>query len=581
MDVTPYLDLNIAPRAVFDHLEDRRTRPRFMVPATTDQGDSDWQAVTWGAFAHQIRRLGQFLLDLGVKPGDRVVLFAHNSVEWISAALATEAVGAVMVPIYPSSTADQAAYILDHSDARVAFVDGPGPLKALLTRWDACADLLRVVTLSDDARPAALLKELNAVDTPQKLPGYGEVEGRFTSVARALELGRSLDDEHPEAFDRAMNAVSLDQPAVMLYTSGTTGLPKGVPLTHRNIAVNGRDWLQCNAPLIEDRAVDVLWLPLSHIFGFGEACLGNTLGFTTYMADPVTVLPLLPEVRPSVFMSVPRYFEKLSEAAIAQADRGSREEQVEALKRLTGGRLKFALSGGAGLTRDVKDLFYDAGLLIIEGYGLTEASPTLTLNRPDSFRFDTVGKPLPSVEIKLAEDGEILARGESIFSGYHKNPKATAETFTDDGWLKTGDLGRFTDDGFLQILGRKKEILVTAAGKNIAPVPIEERFVDDPYISQLLLYGDGKRYLVAAVWINEETLREKLGEDASSRAIRGLLQPRIDAVNAGLASYETIKDFAVIDEPLTVENGFLTPTLKVKRRKVYDAFGHRLEELYR
>ena len=277
-------------------------------------------------------------------------------------------------------------------------------------------------------------------------------------------------------------------------------------------------------------------------------------------------------------MSVPRYFEKLVEAARDGAE--SRSEAIENLRKITGGQLKFCLSGGAGLSREVKELFYDADMLIIEGYGLTEASPTLTLNRPDDFDFDTVGKPLPSVELKIAEDGEILAKGDNIFDGYHKNSRATAETFTDDGWLKTGDLGRFTDDGFLQIIGRKKDILVTAAGKNISPVKIEQKFDDDPYIAHLVVYGDGKKYLVAGVWPNMETMEDKLGEAPGEQAIRSLIEPRIEQTNAQLARYETIKKFTIIDEPLTVDNGFLTPTLKVKRPKVYEAFREEFEELY-
>lgn len=570
MDVTPYLDLNIAPRAVFDHLPTRRSRVRFMIP----DGD-DWRGITWQAFADQIRAFGQFLLDLGINPGERVAIYSPNRVEWISAALAIQSIGAVMVPIYPSSTADQAAYILEHSDARAVFADTEMIVENLLRRWDGLKNVLRVITFQENLAVTELVKKLRAQGV--EVPSQGEAEAKITAQCRALSLGKALDEESAETFDRALLRVSLDQGAVMLYTSGTTGLPKGVPLTHRNIAVNGRDWLQCNASLISENAVDLLWLPMSHIFGFGEACLGNTLGFTTYLADPATVLQKLREVRPSVFMSVPRYFEKLVEMATQKEGRGSKAER---LREITGQEITFALSGGAGLTKEVKDLFYEAGILIIEGYGLTEASPTLTLNRPDAFRFDTVGKPLPSVELKLASDGEILARGESIFQGYHKDPAATAGTFTDDGWLKTGDLGKFTEDGFLQIVGRKKEILVTAAGKNIAPVGIENHFVDDPYIAHLLVYGDGKRYLTAGVWINKETVIEALGAEVTERGIRGLIEPRIEAVNAGLARYERIKTFVIIDSPLTIENGLLTPTLKIKRKKVYEAFEREFESLY-
>jgi long-chain acyl-CoA synthetase len=252
---------------------------------------------------------------------------------------------------------------------------------------------------------------------------------------------------------------------------------------------------------------------------------------------------------------------------------------------VSGGNLRFCLSGGAGLKREVKDLFFSNGLLITEGYGLTETSPTLTLNRPDAFRFDSVGKPLPSVQLKLAEDGEILAKGPNVFSGYHKDPAATKEAFTDDGWLKTGDVGRWTEDGFLQIVDRKKDILVTAGGKNVAPANIEIRFKDDPFIAHVVVFGDAQRYLVAGVWLNEGAVKEHLdrsGVAPGSRdeARRALVQKRVDHVNTELASYETIKKFAILDEPLTVEAGLLTSTLKVRRKQVTQKFGAIINALY-
>jgi long-chain acyl-CoA synthetase len=268
---------------------------------------------------------------------------------------------------------------------------------------------------------------------------------------------------------------------------------------------------------------------------------------------------------------------------LAETTPAARRERLAAL---TGGKLRFCLSGGAGLKREVKELFHECGILIIEGYGLTESSPTLTLNRPDAFRFDSVGKPLPSVQIRLAEDGEILAKGPNVFAGYHKDPSATKEAFTDDGWLKTGDVGRLTEDGFLQIVDRKKDILVTAGGKNVPPANIEIRFADDPLLAHVVVYGDGERYLVAGVWLNEQVVAAHLDghgvhADARGAAVRALVQERIDRVNAQLASYESIKRFCVMDRPLTVEDGLLTTTLKVRRKKVYEAFREAFEGLYR
>jgi long-chain acyl-CoA synthetase len=575
IDLTRHEELAIAPRAVFDSLPERRPRVRFMVPAK----EGDWRAVTWGAFAAEIRRIALFLGTAGLRPGDRAAIFAPNRVEWMTAALAIQAAGGVMVPIYTASTPEMTAYVVQHSDARVLFVDAPWLLRHVFLAWEACGAVERVVLLDDRLDAADILGKLRGVG--KEVPTYAEVERKIVPWSRALAVGAARDQEAPGAFERVMDAVSLDQPGVMLYTSGTSGNPKGVPLTHRNVGVNGRDWLRCNAPLLDEGGVDLLWLPMSHIFGFGEACLGNTLGFTSYLVEPHLAVDHLPEVRPNVFMSVPSVWEKLAVKAMASPPEGQRD----ALMEITGGRLSFCLSGGAGLKREVKEFFHRAGILILEGYGLTETSPTLTLNRPDAFRFDTVGKVLPSVEVRLAEDGEILARGESVFRGYHKDPAATKEAFTDDGWFKTGDVGRFTEDGFLQIIDRKKDILVTAGGKNVPPANIEVRFNGDPFILHVVVYGDGKRFLTAGVWMDEGAVaahlsREKVASADRASVVRAIVQRRVDEVNAALPSYETIKKFAVIEGALSVADGLLTATLKVRRKKVYERFRDVFEGLY-
>jgi long-chain acyl-CoA synthetase len=576
MDITPFLDLRIAPRAVFDSLEERRSRVRFMVPAP--KGEGDWRAVTWGTFADEIRELALFLSTV-IKNGERCAIYAPNRVEWASSALAIQAAGGVMVPVYPASTSEQLAYVVSHSDTKVLFVDTPVLLARVLEAHEALANVDRIVLL-DAALDAARVYESLRAKGSQKLVAFDVLERKLVSLAHARAIGSAKDKEDPRAFERTMDGVSLDQPGLMLYTSGTSGNPKGVPLTHRNVAVNGLDWLKCNAPLLEEGGVDVLWLPMSHIFGLGEMCLGNSLGWTSYLSDPATCLARLPEVKPTVFMSVPSHWEKLAVQAMHEP---TPEARLKKFKETTGGKLKFCLSGGAGLKREVKDFFYSCGVLLIEGYGLTETSPTLTLNRPDAFRFDTVGKPLPTVELRLAEDGEILARGPNVFGGYHKDPEATREAFTSDGWFKTGDVGRFTEDGFLQIVDRKKDILVTAGGKNVPPANIELRFRDDPLIAHVVVYGDAKKFLVAGVWLNDEAVNASLANVASEgreAARRALVQKRIDQVNTALASYETIKKFAIIEEPLTVEGELLTASLKVRRKKVYDRFRDVFEAMY-
>jgi long-chain acyl-CoA synthetase len=576
MDITPFLDMRIAPRAIFDSLPERRSRVRYMVPTP----GGDWRSVTWGAHAQEIREIALFVAKHGVGQGARACVFAPNRVEWMSAALAIQAAGGVMVPIYGSSTAEQAAYIVEHCDAKVVFVDSPALVARVLESWGQYAAVERVVVMDDGidvARVAASLR-----DAGKRAPSAAEIEERFVSWSRARSVGAARDREDPRAFERTLESIAIEQPGLMLYTSGTTGNPKGVLLTHKNVAVNGLDWLRNYGSVVQDGSVDLLWLPMSHIFGFGEACLGNTLGFTTYLCDPRAVMEKLPEVRPNVFMSVPSVWEKLAATAMSEP---TPERQRARLAEITGGRFSFCLSGGAGLKREVKETFHRHGVLVFEGYGLTECSPTLTLNRPDAFRFDTVGKPLPSVELRLAEDGEILARGPSVFGGYHKEPQATRDAFTEDGWFKTGDVGRFTEDGFLQIIDRKKDILVTAGGKNVPPANIELRFADDALFAHVVVYGEAKRYLVAGVWLNPDVVDAQLAArgvkpEARGEALRSLVEERVARVNEALASHESIKKFAIMDRPLTIDGGLLTPTMKVRRKKVYETFRDHFEALY-
>jgi long-chain acyl-CoA synthetase len=536
MDVTPLLTVRPAPYAVLDQPADQ---VRFRVRDATGA----WRAVTFGEHADALRAVAAWLIDAGIAPGDRCAIYGDSSVAWGAAALGVQAAGAVMVPVYPASTPAQLAHVVGHSGARVVFVAGAG-CKARLA----------------EARAAGLAVE-HVVDLDGA--GWDEAQAR----------GAALDRAAPTLVDDRLAAIDLDAPGVMLYTSGTSGNPKGVPLSHRNVGVNAADWLRSNAPLLDRGYRDLLWLPMSHIFGFGELCLGHTLGWESWLATPADVMQLLPEVAPHVFMSVPAYWEKLARAVLAEAGDApdAAAARRAALARLTGGRLRFCLSGGAGLKVEIKQLLRDAGVLVIEGYGLTETSPTLTLNRPDAYRFDAVGKPLPSVELRLADDGEILARGPSVFRGYYRDDAATRDAFTDDGWFKTGDVGRWTEDGFLQIVDRKKDILVTAGGKNVPPVNVEARFADDPAIERCVVYGDGKPFLVAAVWVSPTV-------PAAEREAR--VRASVDAANAGLAKFETIKKWWICDEPLSVEAGTLTSSLKLRRKAVYERHRARFEALY-
>ncbi|MBP8807452.1 MAG: long-chain fatty acid--CoA ligase [Kofleriaceae bacterium] len=529
MDVTGLTDLRAAPRIALDAAAATPDRVRFQVRRT----DGGWTPVTWREFGRQIRAVAAGLIGRGIAPGDRVAVFGTNSVAWAAAALGAQAVGATMVPIYPASTGEAARYVLTHADCRAVFV----------------------ATGQRPALAAAELPEIRAI---------GLDDGTWSDF---LAGGEHADRADPSIVDARLAAVELDRPGLMLYTSGTSGPPKGVPLTHRNVGENGAAWLRANAPLLERGDRDVLWLPMSHIFGWGEMTNGNLLGWESWMCTPAEVMAVFPEVAPQVFMSVPAYWEKLVRAVDAAASSTELADRRAAFGRITGGRLRFCLSGGAGLSRTIKDELLALGALVIEGYGLTETSPTLTLNRPDRYRFDSVGLPLDNVELRLADDGEIQARGPNVFAGYHADPDATAGAFTADGWFCTGDIGRFTDDGFLQIVDRKKDILVTAGGKNVPPANLEARFVGAPAIDRVVVYGDGKPYLVAAVWLTAD------GDAAAAAAA-------VERVNRDLAKFETIKKFWIADEPLTIEAGLLTSSLKLRRKAVYQRYRDRFEALY-
>jgi long-chain acyl-CoA synthetase len=540
------------PRAVFDRLATHRHRVRFQV-----RSQGGWEPVTWNQFAQQIRGVARFLVEHDVEAGDRIAIYAHNSVAWASAALGIQTAGAAFVPIYPASTADQVAYILEHAESKIVFVAGAELIARLEQAVAKMSRRPQIVDLAQAAWPP---------------------DAAVTDEA-SIRAAAARDAAAPTLVDARLGALVLDQPCQMLYTSGTSGNPKGVPLTHRNVGRNAADWLECNAPLLAEGDRDLLWLPMSHIFGWGEICAGNLLGWETYMASPADVLDLLPSVAPQVFMSVPAYWEKLARAVTAAGwtessrlhDRAATDAPRDALARVTGGRLRFCLSGGAGLKVEIKEMLHRCGLLVIEGYGLTETSPTLTLNRAGAFRFDSVGKPLPSVQLRLDDDGEILARGENVFAGYFKDPDATAAAFTADGWFRTGDIGRWTEDGFLQIVDRKKDILVSSGGKNIPPVNIETKFVDDPVIERVVVYGDARPYLVAAVWARP---------DVPAGERDRLIARRIDEVNQQLARHETIKRHFVAERPLSIEDGTLTSSLKLRRKAVYERLRATFESLY-
>ena len=540
-------------------------KPRFMI-----QENGQWKPILWSEYREQVELVAYALNSLGIKPGNKVGIFSQNSLEWIYAGLGITTAQAVLVPIYHNSTPDMAGYIVNHGDLQLLFVQNLIIFDSLISAGSKFPLLKYVVLIEGDSK-----ENRNGL--------------KFFNLDDLYHLGENHRDSHPHLIEKLVETTTEEMVAQMLYTSGTTGRPKGVPLTYGNLIASTNDWLAINGPLVWSDSVDLHWLPNAHIFGWGSLGLGNILGFTSYLTNPLEVLKLMPEIKPHLFMSVPAYFEKLYQLSVTSSE--SKNKQIETLQQLMGGRITFLLSGGAGLKREVKEFFLKAKMWITEGYGLTECSPTLTMNRHDDFNFDSVGKPYPCVNLKLAEDGEILARGPVIFQGYYKDPVATSEVFTEDGWFKTGDVGQWMNDGFLKIMGRKKDIIVTSGGKNIPPENIELRFKDDPYIEHLVVYGDGKKYLVAVVtlgchviesWAKENGIPfESWEELCTMSAVETMVQDSINRVNSELSSFETIKYYRIVPENFTPLNGLLTSSLKVKRKKVYQRYETILDGLYR
>ena len=548
-----------------------------------EQPQGGWSQVTWGEQLARTRELALYLAAQGVGEGTRVSVLATTRLEWAYCCPAIEACRAVFVPVYFSNTAEQTQYVVDHSDAEILFTE-MSLLPRVLERWDAYGKVRQIIIwdLTDPADLAPLLRDAG-VD-----PELAAAKVR--SMDEVMASGRDLHQQDPTALAALVGARQDTDVAAIIYTSGTTGLPKGVLLTNRNLRVSAESWFQVleHAFPPEGERRDILWLPVSHMSGWGILGQGTMFDYETWISDPYKLLGILPEVRPTMLFSVPAYWEKLYTAALNVSDRVA--AQHEELRRLTGGALTFLLSGGAGLKRQVKEFFLAAGIQMIEGYGLTECSPNLTMNRLDDFDFDSVGKPMPGVELKLADDGEIIVKGDNVFSGYYKDEAATRESFDADGWFLTGDLGAWTEGGFLQIRGRKKEIIVTSGGKNIGPAGIEARFVGNPYIEHVVLYGDDKKYLTALITPNEPALKTfaadqgvagaGLAQWVDSPEVRALIQQQVDTVNAGLASYETIKKFYLHPGHLSVDAGQITPSLKLRRAKVWSDFGPQLDALY-
>jgi len=577
-------------------------------PALRWRGPDGWQSHTWGEYGEAVWDLANVLIALGVEPGDRVAIASANRPEWHIADVATIASGAVSVPLYPTSTSSQMSYVLGHSGARACFVDTPAQLAKVLLRAGELEHLQHVVVMDD----------------------VGGLDGGFvTTWDAARTRGAAIrEQDGSRHVDERLAGIDAGDLLTIVYTSGTTGPPKGVMLSHGNVIETIRSLTQVVSIGPDDRFFS--FLPLSHIAErtvshFGQIVSG---GETWFARSLQTVAEDLPECRPTVFFAVPRLWEKFRDGITAQVAGQPRPLQ-EAFERLVetglqvvahqqdGTPLPLAdrlthlaldqtlgralrhrvgldqahilVSAAAPIHPDLLRWLHAIGLPVAEVYGQTEDCGPSTINPPDRIRIGTVGPPIPGGEVRIAPDGEILVRGPNVGLGYYRNPEGTAELLDEEGWMHSGDLGALDPDGYLRITGRKKDLIVNAAGKNIAPQPIELELQAAPVIAQAVVVGDGRPYLTAlltvdadevASWPGKEHLRDDAVGRASDPEVLAATEHAVDAVNATRSPVEQIKRWRLLPEDLTVDEGELTPTLKVRRAAVVARWSDLVEEIY-
>ncbi len=531
-----------------------------------------WKSQNWEDFEEQVNDFACALLAKGLTKGASVALLAGNVPEWTIVDVATIAAGGVGVGIYPTSSPEQCEYIINHSDAEFLFVDSQLQLEKVL-QID-CPKVKEIIFL-ERRREQGRIVEHRAL-----------AHARASAFDDFLEFGRQNRDEFlPQVEEIGANAKPEDI-AIMVYTSGTTGLPKGAMLSHKYI-LNSVESLKNSVPVFHDD-VTLSYLPGCHV---AERISGiyNRLynGTSAYFVDDLSKLyAYMFDVKPTVFASLPRFFEKIYAKVVSEFGHDASEQN---LKDAFGGNVRLLTSGGAPLPDEIAAFFADRNLPILQAYGLTE-NICVAFNTVENLKFGTVGKPMPMCEIKIADDGEILVKSPMMFSGYYKEPEKTAEMFDAEGWLKTGDLGCLDADGFLKITGRKKEIIVLSSGKNVAPALVENLVKENHLVSQCFLSGDGKSYCVALITLNQTEAEafaraneigfENYSDLTKNGRVFSSISETVSKANAKLSSPEQIKKFMILERDFSAENDEITPTMKLKRNIVIKNFGDVLQNLY-
>jgi long-chain acyl-CoA synthetase len=540
------------------------------------EGPDGWRKVGWDEAGRAVDELANGLLALGVRKGDAVGILAQTTLEWALFDYALALVGAVGAAIYANSSPADCRYVLEHSDA--------------------------VGVLVEDEEQRSKVADLGLPHTIS-----------FADLDELRARGREFAAGHPNALAEAEGAVQEDDIFTFIYTSGTTGPPKACMIRHRNYYEMAACVEDVEGFAFEDDVM-LLYLPLAHNFGRLMHLLGVHVGYTVaFCPDPLRVAEALPAVRPTLLPSVPRLYEKAHTALLANFEQttGARRRLVDwalsvgrraselrqrgeplppalalrhrladrlvfsKVRKRFGGRLRLGVSGGAPLAVEIAELFHTLDILIIEGWGLTECTTAASVNRPNQFRFGTVGPALPGFEVRTAEDGELLIRSPTVFAGYYKDEDATREALGDDGWLRSGDVGEIDADGFIRVTDRKKDILVTAGGKNVAPQNLENALKTAPLVSQALVVGDRRPYVAAVI-----TVEPDQAEGLSAEELEARVQRIVDGVNESLSRFEQIKRFAILPREFSADEGEVTPTLKLKRRACQEHFAVEIERLY-
>lgn len=586
-----------------DRVRSDADKPAFMYP----QADESWTQISWKETGAWVRRVACGLLALGLEQEGRVSLACSTRVEWVIAALGVNTAGGAVTTIYPSSTAEEAAFIVHDSDTVFLFAENVEQAEKILGRKDEVPNLKKIILIDGSMKNDMVM-----------------------TMAELEDMGRAFDAADPARYPAVAGAIDGQHLCTLIYTSGTTGRPKGVELTHACWVFEGEGIESLNFLKPEFR--QFLWLPLSHSFGSVLLAGQLKIGFCTAIDGRIErIIPNLAATKPDFVAAVPRIFEKVYNKIVGGAREAggmkwkifqwslavgleaSRVKQAgkepggllglkyaiadklvfTKVRAAFGGNLKAFISGSAPLSRDIAEFFHAAGLLIMEGYGLTESSAASFVNRPDRYKFGTVGLPVTGVKVKLdPADGEILLGGPGIMRGYYKLPEVTAETLTEDGWLRTGDIGEIDKDGFLKITDRKKDLIKTSGGKYVAPTAIEGKFkLVNPYVGQAVVHGDRRNFCSMLVAMS----REELPKWAEQNGLSGLsyeqliehpklkeqVEQSVAQLNASLASYESIKKWAILPIEPSVENGQLTPSLKLKRKAVEKVYAEVLDGFYK